>query len=616
MASVSRKRKPPSTLARFRSLSPGWLFTRIVIAAGITAIYWLVYSLLVFLLVGEANYITALLDIGAAEVIQLLLAYVIVVSFSIHFRLATGTRDEAQTALEASERNYRTLVESARQAIFIVDSHGILQFVNENGASLNGGNPQELVNKHVKYLHPELDGDALEYSIKEVVASGNSKQLEVELMQGVDRHWYDLSLQPIQSQSGEIDRVLGIARDVTKRNQDQEAIKQRTEELAVLYNVSAAVNRSLELQRVLDVALAEVLNLEMFSDNATGLICLLDTDSNTLKIAAHRGIDENHPCLSKAALIGECLCGLAVLEGTFQVSEDATTDQRHCHWPAMGHHLEVCLPLRVRDEPLGALNVRLPTRLELKEHQIKLLQALADQISVAIDNAQLYEAISKQQEQMRALSGRLAEVQESERQRLAYELHDQTGRDLTALGIQLNLIRSELEGENIEDVHTFLNEAQTLLVELTEQLRNIMADLRPPMLDDYGLMAAIRWYGSKVAARTNLAITVDGRESKPRLPPAAEMALFRIIQEALTNVTKHAEATEVAISLDHTDEITRLTIDDNGRGCEPRHLPRGNAQNGWGLRIMAERAEANGGRCWIESDPAESGTRVLVEIPR
>ncbi|MFV2044638.1 MAG: GAF domain-containing protein, partial [Anaerolineales bacterium] len=465
-------------------------------------------------------------------------------------------------------------------------------------------------------LHPELDGDALEHSIKEVVASGNPQQLEVELMQGVDRHWYDLSLQPIQSQSGEINRVLGIARDVTKRKQDQEAVKRRTEELAVLYNVAAAVNRSLDLQKVLDVALAEVLGLEMFSDTATGLICLIERDSNTVQIAAHHGVAEDHPCFNKPAAIGECLCGRAAMKGAIQVSEDASIDDRHRQWPEMDHHRDVCLPLRVRDKPLGALNVRLPTRLELKEHQIKLLQALTDQISVAIDNAQLYEAVSRQQEQMRALNARLAEVQESERQRLAYDLHDQTGRDLTALGIQLNLIRSELEGENIEGVHTFLNEAQTLLVELTEQLRDLMADLRPPMLDDYGLMAALRWYGSKVAARTNLAITVEGRESEPRLPPAAEMALFRIMQEALTNVTKHAEATEVAISLDHTDGITRLTIADNGRGCKPIHLPRGNAQNGWGLRIMAERAEANGGRCWIESHPAESGTRVLVEIPR
>ncbi|MBE9508228.1 MAG: ATP-binding protein, partial [Chloroflexi bacterium] len=143
----------------------------------------------------------------------------------------------------------------------------------------------------------------------------------------------------------------------------------------------------------------------------------------------------------------------------------------------------------------------------------------------------------------------------------------------------------------------------------------VMADLRPPVLDDYGLVAALRWYGAQLASRTSIAVTVQGHELIPRLALPVENALFRIAQEALTNVTKHAQATKATVAVEVDDETVRLIIADDGIGFDPASVTGPDGRRGWGLLTMAERAEAVGSRFRIESRPGQ-GTRVIVEVER
>ena len=146
-------------------------------------------------------------------------------------------------------------------------------------------------------------------------------------------------------------------------------------------------------------------------------------------------------------------------------------------------------------------------------------------------------------------------------------------------------------------------------------IRDLMANLRPPVLDDYGLLAALRWYGEQVTARTGLPVEVWGQEQMPRLSFVAETALFRIAQEALTNVGKHARATHVTVTLEEVPEGLRLTVADDGSGFDPAALPQRRERSGWGLITMRERAEALGGRLRVDSRPGE-GTRIVVEVQR
>jgi two-component system sensor histidine kinase UhpB len=141
-----------------------------------------------------------------------------------------------------------------------------------------------------------------------------------------------------------------------------------------------------------------------------------------------------------------------------------------------------------------------------------------------------------------------------------------------------------------------------------------MAELRPPMLDDYGLVPTLRWCGEQLASRGEVEVSVHGHEPDPRLPSSMEDALVRITQEALINVAKHAKASQVTVSLAQQVSTIRLTISDNGTGFDQASMEHSDSPH-WGLLTMNERAEAVGGRCRIDSQPGE-GTRVMVEVTR
>jgi len=224
------------------------------------------------------------------------------------------------------------------------------------------------------------------------------------------------------------------------------------------------------------------------------------------------------------------------------------------------------------------------------------------------------QALRDYSEQLRRLSRQLFEVQEAERRRVARELHDRIGQNVTALNLNLNMVRGELPPDSLRQVGARLEDCETLLYSTGQLVRDIMADLRPPGLDQLGLVAALTEHARQVAARSGISVTVSGTEIAPRLPPETEITLFRVAQEALVNVAKHARATEAAIALEAGPDKVIMTISDNGRGFDAAaELSR--ASTSMGMVSMRERAEAIGGRLRVESAP-DRGTRVIVEVPR
>jgi len=219
--------------------------------------------------------------------------------------------------------------------------------------------------------------------------------------------------------------------------------------------------------------------------------------------------------------------------------------------------------------------------------------------------------------QLRSLNQRLAESQETERRGLARELHDQVGQNLSTLGLNLNVAQSQVISEfpQAERVLTLLTDSQDLLKQATERVRNVMAELRPPMLDDFGLCATLSWYAERMARRAGFTVDVKAIEINPRLSEIVENALFRITQEAMTNITKHAQATHVRVSLQEENGIASLTITDDGHGFDLEELTKSAERESWGLLTMRERAEAVGGRFSIQSQNG-FGTTITIEIDR
>lgn len=213
---------------------------------------------------------------------------------------------------------------------------------------------------------------------------------------------------------------------------------------------------------------------------------------------------------------------------------------------------------------------------------------------------------------LRATSHRLLTVQEAERRSLARELHDAVGQELTALSLNLTIIDDALPDATSRKVHERLEDSQEILEGTTRHLRNIMMELRPPGLDELGLLAALQEHAGQVARRAEVRVTVTGVEPQPRLGPTEEIALFRIVQEALNNVVKHAQASEAAVSLQQNASSVVLSITDNGVGFDTARKPLMGGY-GMGTTTMRERAEAVGAQLVLDSTPG-AGTRISVEL--
>ena len=220
-------------------------------------------------------------------------------------------------------------------------------------------------------------------------------------------------------------------------------------------------------------------------------------------------------------------------------------------------------------------------------------------------------------ENLRAeLLHRTVEAQEAERQRIASELHDETGQTLTALALGLRAIRQTIDGNPPRAVLQATH-LETLATDGLNELQHLVTDLHPPQLDDLGLLAALRWYAGEIKSRYGLPVNIISNEHERNIPPNLRVVLFRIAQEAITNVVRHASANQVELSLSITKTRANLVVEDDGMGFDVKTMLAWGGRPCWGLLGMMERATLVGGTCQIDSRPGK-GTRVdvSVEIPQ
>jgi signal transduction histidine kinase len=229
-------------------------------------------------------------------------------------------------------------------------------------------------------------------------------------------------------------------------------------------------------------------------------------------------------------------------------------------------------------------------------------------------NAQLAE--QQRLEELKAeLLHRTVIAQEAERQRIARELHDETGQTLTALGMGLRGM-SEMISTNRNRAIEQANQLEKLAMNGVEELQRMVSGLHPPQLDDLGLLAAIRWYANDISKRFEITINISNHGGKPQLSSDVRAVVFRIAQEAITNVVRHANASKIEIQLDYTEDNIYLRVEDNGQGFNTDMVlkKKPGRPTAWGLLGIVERASLVGGTCNIFSHPGK-GTLIEVNVP-
>jgi PAS domain S-box-containing protein len=280
---------------------------------------------------------------------------------------------------------------------------------------------------------------------------------------------------------------------------------------------------------------------------------------------------------------------------------------------AEGIQAAALFPLEVEHKVRGRLVIGFRSHHDLTGREMRLLISLAEKSSIALANAELYENLVQHEEELRFLSGARVEAQEEERRRIAREIHDSLGQLLTAIKFNVEILQDEIvKGVGIE---RRIEDVKDLLDSAMAEAREISYNLMPSVLEDFGLGPALQLLCEQFNRGNGLKLSFHAHGLEKRLEPMLEVGLYRIAQEALNNITKHAQAMDASLQIVRDDKGVRLTIEDSGVGFSANtgglaaRLGRG-----MGLMSMRERAASFHGTLTIDSKP-HAGTVVIVEIP-
>jgi signal transduction histidine kinase len=420
-------------------------------------------------------------------------------------------------------------------------------------------------------------------------------------------------------------RALEAERHATREMERlNEELQLKTHELTLLLDLSNLLAAPMSLQNRLHNVLEGIVQSLSFPE--AGAILLISRQTGSLQERASIGFTASHDagdeeqhqlalelgrrCVERGQVVCRHRDGTVI---DFGPRDEIGRTRCKFHQSPV---LYIALPLSVQRQVIGS--VVLGQRdwdqvWELSTDEFSIILSTAQQLGLSIENARLYQAAQEREKRLGELLHQVVGAQEMERQRIARELHDATGQSLTAVALGLRGVESTVASDPIKAVAQ-LQELKTYSTDALGELRHIISDLRPSQLDDLGLVAALQWYVQEFEKRYGVHATFLLQGERRRLPQEYETVLFRIAQEALTNIGKHAQATLATVRFEFDPGQVCLTIEDNGRGFDPEAVLRQTRPAGWGLLGMQERALLLGGEFQIESDPA-GGTRIQVTAP-
>jgi signal transduction histidine kinase len=408
---------------------------------------------------------------------------------------------------------------------------------------------------------------------------------------------------------GRLVRAWGTQRDITDQRRTEDEIHERNRQLAALNATSAAVSGSLELSSVLST-LKKLLKEQM--EIPGGGIYLYDEADDLFYLQAVWGLPDQmvdklrtYPAAGfygdQMMLQPDAILSLEFGESSFPLSVGDEGEERQWH-----SYLRVPLIAKGQIQGIAALIGAKPGLPSAE--QVSFFKALGQQVGVAIQNARLFEQVSAARERMQTLSQRLVQVQEAERRHIARELHDQVGQALTGLIFELEVCRRLPPADQDKRI----TRAQELANELIAQVRNLSLVLRPTILDDLGLLPALLWHFERYTDSTGVRVSFDYTGLERRFPAEVETAAYRVAQEALTNVARHAEVREATVHVWADLDMLCVQVEDRGAGFDAKAAIAKHVSSG--VAGMRERALLLGGELNIESAPGK-GARLTAEFP-
>ncbi len=510
--------------------------------------------------------------------------------FSQGVMIDITARKRAEEELEAVNRRTRDILEQITDGFYTLDLEGRFTYLNPSALHLLGRSAGDLVGKPFFEVFPTGRSATFDEQYRRLMTE--RVPVSIEAYYAPRNRWYLVHGYPTQ-QGASV-----LFEDVTERHQL---------EAAIMSDILAALN-------------AHVEPAAAFPAVAAGLRALTHCDYSSLFVfedgdewVRMLALEDQRVDLREGVRlrVADVLAAQDVLEGQVHMVRDLAVEQS---LPGVrllyeaGYRSRLSVPLQGRERVLGILNLlwREPDGPSMA--QLEVIKQVGATVALALEKGRLFEEVRAGRERLEALSQRLLQVQEAERQHIARELHDEIGQALTALKLSLETVRDL----SIEDVPPRLYETRRQVDELLGRVRNLALDLRPAMLDDLGLLPAFLWLFERYSAQTGVQVTFEHRGLGGRFNPEIETAAYRIVQEALTNVARHAGVRAVTVRSWSDTSGLSVQIVDQGAGFDAQAALVAGASTG--MTGMRERVLLLGGHFVVESSPG-GGTRVSADLP-
>lgn len=520
---------------------------------------------------------------------------------------------ESFEALVASEKRFRALIDASPVGINVLDREGRVTLWSPAAETLYGWKSEEVLGKPLPII-PEARKPFFQEQLKEEILGKARRNMEVQRLRK-DGSLVDIQLStaPLPGVDGQTAGIVAVNVDITEQKHFEEELARMVEierkrrlEAEILQQATTELVSTLDPQQILTTVMAHLEKIVPF--DCANLMILREPELSIMVMPGQE--NKSHPDADRNSLKGALMQEI-IHSGKPLISPDAQQDERFISWREMhpGMHSWMGVPLIDREDIIGLLVLishQLDAYSELESH---LVQVFANQVTVALRNAKLFKQVQAGREQLKVLSQRLVKVQEAERLQLARELHDEIGQTLTGLKLLLKM-KPDFSPETVQ---SRLDEAQNTLNTLIRQVRDLSLNLRPGMLDDLGLLPALLWLFQRFSEQSGIQVDFShfGVEEQ-RFLPDVETTVYRLVQEALTNIARYAEVQRASIRIRASGSVMEVEIDDQGKGFLVDSVLRSNQTAG--LVGMRERTNLIGGELDIWSLPG-IGTHLHAVIP-
>lgn len=518
--------------------------------------------------------------------------------------------------------NYtQAIIDSLEDELLVIDRNYRILDVNKAALVRHGKLREEIVGQYCYQVSHGLSeicpSPHHECPIRAAWESGKaSRATHVHVYGGMGNkkeRYLDIIASPIINSDGKVTAVVELMRDVTAAKELELKIIEAHQNLLALNTIATAVSQSLDLDTVLNTALEKTLEIMKLN---TGCILLWDEAKQVLCYRVHQGLSEDYVKMQFCSL-GGGIAGRVAKSGEAILIEEISPDADDVDYKftfAEGLRAVASVPLVSKEKILGVLSIASREIRKFSSQDIQLLGSIAAQIAIAVESAKLHKEVQREDEIRGELLREIFSIQEEERKRIARELHDETSQALASLVANLEATSGMLTVSK-DKVGARLKEAQSLSIGVLDEIHKIIYELRPTLLDDLGLVSAVRWLVDNNLRSAGILVNFKTVGREKRLPPQFETTIFRVIQESVNNIARHAGAKKVNLSLHFKKEVIRVKIKDNGKGFDVEEaINSKDRPRGLGLLGMMERIELINGNLSIRSTQG-AGTEVDIKIP-